>query len=382
MGKTIYNTEKGCKDMKIKRTIKFTKIAPEKLLEIFKKHQVTFPRSLRIKVLAELIEPKYIEEKAKLISQEKESVNSMSINDYIRLSRLNQYNKLSEFQLENDYGYYNDANLNKVYFSTLWDEFVKHLENHPYVVEVFKDLELLNQTEDLVEFNVYKYNLAFSSIITDEDDYFDGIHLGESVKHFDASSVANEIKKLGEKYDIEIPKYWTKLDMQAKLRRELKIRKMYNDDYEEKIQAASKKVVCSMLDDLKVDSKMHITKSDMINIIIKNVDKNKISEISLKEMAEESEIGETTAKIEETPVVEEPKPEILAVENVVKSVALNDNQIDYTYLLQQIIDKQEIIMERSIAKKTTMLERVFNYIVALLIILVVILWVVFAILTF
>jgi len=99
-------------------------------------------------------------------------------------------------------------------------------------------------------------------------------------------------------------------------------------------------------------------------------------------MAEESEIGETTAKIEETPVVEEPKPEILAVENVVKSGALNDNQIDYTYLLQQIIDNQEIIMERSIAKKTTMLERVFNYIVALLIILVVILWVVFAILTF
>lgn len=368
--------------MKIKRTIKFTKIAPEKLLEIFKKHQVTFPRSLRIKVLAELIEPKYIEEKEKLINQEKESVNSMSINDYIRLSRLNQYNKLSEFQLENDYGYYNDANLNKVYFSTLWDELVNHLENHPYVIEVFKDLELLKQTEDLVEFNVYKYNLAFSSIITDEDDYFDGIHLGESVRHFDASSVANEIKKLGEKYDIEIPKYWTKLDMQAKLRRELKIRKMYNDDYEEKIQAASKKEVCSMLDDLKVDSKMHITKSDMINIIIKNVDKNKISEISIKEMAEESEIGETPTIVEETPVVEEPKPESLEVENVVKSVVLNEHQIDYTYLLQQIIDNQEIIMERSVVKKTTMLERVFNYIVALLIILVVILWVVFAIQTF
>jgi hypothetical protein len=359
------------------------KIAPEKLLEVFVRHQVTFPRSIRIKVLSELIESKYIEEKKRLLDQEKAEPNSMSIKEYIRLSRLNQYSILSEFQLENDYDYYNDANLNKVYFINLWDEFVSHLENHPYVAEVFKDLELLDSNENLEDLSVYEYNLAFASVITDEDDYFDGIHLGSSVKHFDTTSVANEIKKLGEKYSIEIPKYWTKTDMQDKLRRELKIRKMYDEDYELKIQVASKKVVCTMLDDLKVDSKMHITKADMINIIIKNVDKNKISEISIKEMAEEAEIEEPKQEaVEPIPVVIEKSPEVVEVKEVIREVENNESHKDYTYLLQQIIDNQEILMERSGHKKLTALERVFNYIVAFLIILVVILWVVFAILTF
>ena len=45
-------------EMKIKRTIKFMKLDPEAILEVFKKHQVTFPRSLRIKVLSESIESK------------------------------------------------------------------------------------------------------------------------------------------------------------------------------------------------------------------------------------------------------------------------------------------------------------------------------------
>ncbi len=365
--------------MKIKRTIKFMKLDPEAILEVFKKHQVTFPRSLRIKVLSESIESKYVEEKMLLLKQEKESVNSMSIKDYIRLSRVNQYNKLSEFQLENDYEYYNDSNLNKVYFSALWDKSISHLENHPYIVEVFKDLELLETTENKEEYTVYKYNLAFSAIITDEDDYFDGIHLGESVTHFDTSSVATEIRKLGEKYKIEIPKYWTKSDMQEKLRRELKIRKMYDDDYEVRIQIASKKVVCSMLDDLKVDSKMHITKSDMINIIIKNVDKNKISEISIKEMKEESQIEEPVSVVNEPiPVVVEPVPEVVEVEKFVERRTGNISNKDYTYLLQQIIDNQEVLMERSGIKKHTKLERVFNYIVTFLIVIVVILWIIIA----
>lgn len=369
--------------MNVKRTINFTKLAPEALLEVFIKHQVTFPRSLRIKVLLELIEPKYIEERTILTKKKEDEPSEMTIKDYIRLNRLIQYNKLSEFQLESDYDYYNDANLNKVYFNTLWDEYVTHIEKHPYCKEVFEEIEELEIDENKKELSVYKCNLAFSSIITDEDDYFDGVYLAESVTHFDSSSVATEIKKLGEKYDIKIPKHWKKLDMQAKLTKELKSRKLYNDDYELKIQESSVKVICSMLDDLKVDSKVHLTKKDMVNTIIRNVDKNKISEISIKDM--EEVVDEIEPVIEEVipEPVPEPVPEVLEVEKVVESVVIQQqNQIDYTYLLQQIIDNQEIIMVQSAKKKVTFLEKVFNYIVAFLIVLVVILWVVFAVLTF
>lgn len=356
--------------MNYKKNINFTNLDPKAILVIFLKHQVTFPRDLRIKVLLDLIEPKYIEEKLKLEKQEKESVNSMTIKDYIRLNRLNQYSTLSEFQLENDYDYYNDLNLNQVYFNTLWDEYIKYLEDHPHMEKVMKDIELLEVDENRQPLSVYKYNLEFSSIITDDDNCFDGIHLEESVRHFDTSSVANEIKKLGEKYDIIIPKYWTKLDMQDKLRKELKSRKMYNDEYESKIQEASKKVICSMLDDINADSKLHITKADMINIIIKNVDINKVSEISVKEMTEE---------IEEV----EQSPKVIEVEKTVEAISVPDNkQVDYTNLLQEIIHNQEIIISQTNDKKSTTLDKVFNFIVIILVILVVILWVFYAIETF
>ena len=53
--------------MNIKKTIDFTNLSPETLVEVFKKHQVTFPRSLRVEVLLTLLEPKYIEERNKIV---------------------------------------------------------------------------------------------------------------------------------------------------------------------------------------------------------------------------------------------------------------------------------------------------------------------------
>ena len=99
--------------MNIKKTIDFTNLSPETLVEVFKKHQVTFPRSLRVEVLLTLLEPKYIEERNKIEKQKEEAESTMNIKDFIRLNRLVQYNSLSEFQLENDFTYYYDVNLKR-----------------------------------------------------------------------------------------------------------------------------------------------------------------------------------------------------------------------------------------------------------------------------
>lgn len=363
--------------MNIKKTINFTNISPETLVEVFKKHQVTFPRKLRVDVLLSLIEPKYIDERNKIQKQKEEDESSMNIKAFIRLNRLMNYNNLSEFQLENDYDYYKDVNLNTLYFSTLWDRFVKHLDEHPYHDEVFKDIEELEKEEDLKMLSVFKYNKVFASIITDDDDYFDGIHLVESVKHFNDSSVATEIKQLGDKYDISIPKYWTKADLQARLKKELKLKKMFTKELETKIDESSTKITRGMLDDLKVDSKLHITKTDMINIIIKNVDKNKVSEISKKELEEELAIAEVSEVSEPVVAIVETK-----VPEVVKEIVTqNTTGIDYSNMLQQIIDNQKILIEQTSKKEISNMDKVFNYIVIGLIVIVVLIWMIFGIAT-
>jgi len=365
--------------MNIKKTIDFTNLSPETLVEVFKKHQVTFPRSLRVEVLLTLLEPKYIEERNKIEKQKEEAESTMNIKDFIRLNRLVQYNSLSEFQLENDFTYYDDVNLNKLYFNTLWDKFVKHLELHPYCDDVFQEIEQLEIEDDLKMLSVFEYNKAFASIITDEDDYFDGIHLVESVRHFNDSSVATEIKQLGNKYDITIPKYWTKADLQARLKKELKLNKLFTKELETKIDESSTKITRGMLDDLKVDSKLHITKTDMINIIIKNVDKNKVSEISKKELAEEIAIAEITEVIE--PVIEKVIEEPVVSDVVEALVVQNTPGVDYTNMLQQIIDNQNILIEQTTNKEMTSMDKVFNYIVIGLIIVVVLIWLIYGIAT-
>lgn len=381
--------------MNISKTINHKELHPSKLVEVFVENHVYFPRVLRIEALRTAIESKYKDEKKVLDKKKEDAPTEMGIKEYGRLNRLEDYSGLSEYQLESDYLYYEDENLNEYYFRILWEKLIKHIDTYPNADKVFEDVSNIEKEENEVKMNAFEYNQHFKKLILDEDDHFDGIHLLKAVEHFDNTSAALEIRKLAEKYDIFVPKYWTKSDLQLKIKQELNDKKKLTTEMNEKIDTSSVKKLKILLEEMKLDAKLHITKADIIKIIIKNVDKNKVSKIA-----------QVVEVVEFTPIAEvAPEPVIEVVEEVkptpvLAPVVMTNEAIDYTDLLKQVILNQELIIKQLETKEDKkeqvdvlsphfverrknkrMIDRVFNYIVIVLIVIVSLVWIYYGVTT-
>jgi Fe2+ transport system protein B len=108
----------------------------------------------------------------------------------------------------------------------------------------------------------------------------------------------------------------------------------------------------------------------MINIIIKNVDKNKVSEI--KEL-EDDEIVEEVEQKQEV-LVHKEEDEDMSKE-VDKPIVENEHS-DYEALLRQIIKNQEILIKQNeVDEHHFKFGRAFNLIIFILIIVVALIWI-------
>ena len=362
--------------------INYKKIRPEQIEEVFEKNNVYFDRDIRIEALRKVLLTKYETEKKELEEKKETNSSEMSIKEFIRLNRLENYNTLSEFQLENDHEYYNDKALTNEYLQLFWDKVSAHIQTLSNSDAVFEDLHNLEQSEVKVQ-NVFDYNQVFRLRVLDPSDYFDGIHLVESVRHFNDTSVATEIRLLSNKYNIFIPKYWTKSDLQKRLKKELKLKGELTPSMIVKIDSSSVKKLKELLEQFNIDSKSHITKTDMIDIIIKNVDKNKVTEIA-QEKEVEIDVPDEVVPVEE--VKEEVQEEVIPVVKEEVVVVQNPQNEE---LMKIIIQNQEIIMKQfeqmNVEKvsqqqqETPMFTKTFNIVLLVLISIVSIIWIIYGI---
>ena len=362
--------------------INYKKIRPEQIVEVFEKNNVYFDRDIRIAALRKVLLTKYETEKKELEEKKETNSSEMSIKEFIRLNRLENYNTLSEFQLENDHEYYNDKALTNEYLQLFWDKVSAHIQTLSNSDAVFEDLHNLEQSEVKVQ-NVFDYNQVFRLRVLDPSDYFDGIHLVESVRHFNDTSVATEIRLLSNKYNIFIPKYWTKSDLQKRLKKELKLKGELTPSMIVKIDSSSVKKLKELLEQFNIDSKSHITKTDMIDIIIKNVDKNKVTEIA-QEKEVEIDVPDEVVPVEE--VKEEVQEEVIPVVKEEVVVVQNPQNEE---LMKIIIQNQEIIMKQfeqmNVEKvsqqqqETPMFTKTFNIVLLVLISIVSIIWIIYGI---
>lgn len=365
--------------MNTNKTINYNQLSPEQLVEVFEKHNVYFDRQLRIEALRVVLASKYEVEKKELEKKKEENSSEMSIKEFIRLNRLDNYSSLSEFQLENDVAYYQDHGMIDYYLRLFWEKVAIHIQSLSNAETVFNEIDGLEQSEVEVK-SVYDYNQAFRKRVLDPADFFDGIHLVESVRHFNDTSVATEIRLLSEKYSIYIPKYWTKSDLVLRIKKALKRKGKLTEQMIAKIDSSSVKALKALLEEYNEDEKSHITKTDMIDIIIKNVDKNKVSEI-----AQVEEIIVDEPDVEE--VIEEPVKEetVEVVPSVVEQTPVLVNPQNEE-LMKIIIQNQEIIMKQfeemnkeAVEQTTPLITKVFNITLLVLIVIVTIIWIVYGI---
>ncbi|MFA6800564.1 MAG: hypothetical protein WCR19_00490 [Acholeplasmataceae bacterium] len=208
-----------------------------------------------------------------------------------------------------------------------WKKLTNYIQTLDNADAIFNDIEKLEKQNVVIK-SVCDYNRYFSSRVLDDENCFDGIRLEKAVSHFNQTSLATEIKKIGEKYRIETPSHWIKEDLQTRLRQGLKAKHELTPELSEKINNISIRELKGLLVKNNMNSKMHITKEDLIEIIIKSVDKNKVSEVSkFEDIDNEDIVVETKPSKDEVKIfMPEDKKEKEVVDNM-----------DYRELLKTII---------------------------------------------
>lgn len=384
------------------KIINFKEVDPTELEQVFVKYNVFFTREFRMNILKKIIEPKYIAEKEKLEKEKDSSEKSMNIKDSIRLHRLGYYKALSEFQLENDYIYYDDKLMIEDYLNLFWSEMENYISTLDTADKIFDEINNLEK-KDVVIKSVCDYNRYFSSRVIEQNNYFDGVPLHSVVKLLNETSTEKEILRLSDKYRIFIPKYWTKNDLQMRLKKHLQAKHELTPELIRTIDSCSVKNLKTMLNDNNVDSKLHLTKKDMIYIIMKKVDTNSVC--SLPQDEDDLEITTPIVKpvvVEEPvihkPVIEEPildevkeevteEPDTKKETTVLSSTkVVEDNNKECDKLLNVVISNQDTIIKQNEEPKVRKNEynnvkynRVFSIIILVVIVVLCITWLIYVI---
>lgn len=249
---------------------KYTTLDPKEVNEIFNEYEVHFPREIRMNSLQKVMIPVLKNEYTTLVELEKSIGKSLSIKENNRLLRVTYSEKLSELQIEKEYEVLKQADLKEAYLVELWLAIADYLEanNGEHIVAKLDELE---EHADLLEtLCVDKYNRELDSCFRDEDECLDGIHFSEYRTFLYRSSNVKELRELGLKYQLVIPKYFTKSELQERLIAGLKEQDLLTPELEQEVMEMTSKKIKDALDNNNLDSRTYYTKEEVIEYILEN----------------------------------------------------------------------------------------------------------------
>lgn len=295
----------------------------ENVRGFFQKIGLTVPKSLRIKVLKEVLNDPV----------EKTLIERANLADELGY-RLSWFDHFSEYQLESLLKFYKSVSLNKRYLSELW----LHLFTYMIDKKVNeKEIQLLiAEASEFKEIpsDILAYNLALREIFFDNKNQIDGLSHDEFRLVLYKSSTVNEIREIGKKYDVDVPRRLKKEQLADIIIQDLKDRKEHNQELEDKIRAMSVVIMQRYAKDNSIKASIELKKEEVIEFILSHASQTKEayflpSDSSVYE--KEVELRETPASVKEpvvvveVPVVEE---EIIVVEEKVEVVAKPSPQLE------------------------------------------------------
>ena len=312
----------------------------------FQKIGLTVPKALRMKVLKEVLqEPveKTIEERLNLADE--------------LGYRLSYFDRFSEYQLENLLKFYNSVSLNRKYLTELWLHLFMYMMEHK-VSE--KEIDLLIQdakkhseiTEDILA-----YNFELRKVFHDEKDHIDGLSADDFRVVLYHASTINEIRDIGKKYDVNVPRRLKKEQLADIIVAELKERGELPAEEEAKIRGLSIVLMQRYAKDHNVKASIELKKEEVIEYILANAEETKASynvpdaSIYVKEVEERPK---PQPKPQPAPA---PKPEPAPVEvkeepKVVEKVKVVEEKVDV--VKKHSPEYEEVLKELALLREELM----------------------------
>ncbi len=247
--------------MRVGELIANLKSLPAKeVKDFFVKQKKMVPRSVRCEVL-----------KTVLDGQLKEKKVTAMLTDEMNY-RLNWYAKFSEYQLENLLAFFNNDGLVDLYKEELWLAIVSRHDDLK-----IDDLTLFTLYQKSINFRIegdlqeglMDYNRMLDCVFYDEEGFIDGLSLDDFREVLLQSSTLIELREIGTKYGIEVPRRIKKNELMDIILDELKSNGKYTIEVDEKVKKMSVVGLQRFAKDNNIKASIELKKEDIIEYIIK-----------------------------------------------------------------------------------------------------------------
>ena len=250
---------------------------------------LTIPREIRMYVLREVLREKVIETRK----------SRLTLADEINY-RLSWYTEFSETQLENLLVFFDDPKIDKDYLEDFWTDVLSYMVEKKVLP---KDLKRLYDTSlthvravGLQLPDMKTYNRDIKSLFFDAPGKIDGLAPSKFRPVLFKSSTLTEIRDLGSKYEVEVPRRLKKAELANIIIQELRDRNKFTEDEETKIRSMNVLMMQRYAIDHDIKASTELKKEEIIEYILANAKETKESYfIPESQEAYEKEVHEVAA---------------------------------------------------------------------------------------
>ncbi|MCF7932404.1 MAG: hypothetical protein K9K93_04470 [Acholeplasmataceae bacterium] len=284
----------------------------DKVVSFFNEIGLTIPREIRMHVLREILRERVIVTRK----------NRLTLADELNY-RLSWFAEFTETQLENLLVYYDDPELDLKFLKQFWIDLFSYMMDKGVSPDHLRQLvdESIKHVKkvglDLPDMRTY--NRGIKNLFFDSFDRIDGLTQKKIRTVLYKSSTLTEIRDLGLKYDVRVPKRLKKSELADIIVRELKERGEHSDELEAKVRGMSVLVMQRFAIDHNIKASTELKKEEIIEYILANA-----KETRETYFVPESDIDyykDANEDVVETEDLTEPQPE---PEVVVAAVVTED----------------------------------------------------------
>ena len=285
---------------------------------------LTIPREIRMYVLREVLREKVIETRK----------SRLTLADEINY-RLSWYTEFSETQLENLLVFFDDPKIDKEFLEDFWTDLLSYLVEKKVLPKDLKRLYDMSLTHvkavGLQLPDMKSYNRDLKTLFFDAPNKIDGLTPSKFRPVLFKSSTLTEIRDLGSKYEVEVPRRLKKAELANIIIQELRERNKFTEDEENKIRSMNVLMMQRYAIDHDIKASTELKKEEIIEYILANAKETKESYFIPESVdVYEKEVHEVVADINPPklakkepatvkatePVKQEPKPEPVVIQEV------------------------------------------------------------------
>lgn len=341
--------------------------------------KLNIPRTLRIEVSKALL-TSYVEE-----TQEDRETLADEFSYRLRL-----FSEFSDQQYVNLLGYYNNKKLNQAYVEDLMLHILSYLVDSGVSEAHILELHETGLSKNLRSYeDIKSYNQGLDSIFFDEPNSIDGLSL-ERVRYiFFKGSTLTELREIGLKYGVDVPKRLKKAELLESVYDELKSRNEYNKQIADELSKKTVIAIQRFAQDNKIKVSSELKKEHVIEYILEHAnqtretyfkpetnpysfvfeDEDNVSKSVQTKKKDTLVVVEKTIEVkEETPVetivvINEVKPEPEVVIEEVKSepeVVIEEVKPEPEVVIEEVKPEPEVIVEEVKPEPEVIVEEIVN----------------------